>query len=66
MASEIFAQAGPDVAIRLTPGGAGVLKVAADGEIIYDKAAEDGNFPDLPRVKEIRAAIQHRLESITV
>tara|TARA_B110000014_G_C19954551_1_gene493952 strand:+ start:199 stop:396 length:198 start_codon:yes stop_codon:yes gene_type:complete len=65
MASEIFAQAGSDVAIRLTPGGAGVLKVEADGEIIYDKAVE-GNFPDLPRVKEIRAAIQHRLESVTV
>ena len=61
MVTEIFAEGGTDVAITLTPGTGGILQVFADGETIYDKAKEDGKFPDLPRVKEIRAQIRKRL-----
>lgn len=63
MATEIYAEGGTDVAITVTPGGGGILKVLAGDEVLYDKAAEDGRFPDLPRVKEIRAEIQRRLEA---
>ncbi len=63
MATEIFAQGGKDVAITLTPGVGGVLQVFADGDKLYDKADEDGQFPNLPRVKEIRAQIRERLEA---
>lgn len=63
MATEIFAQGGKDVAITITPGTGGVLQVFADGDKLYDKAEEDGQFPTLPRVKEIRAQIRERLEA---
>jgi predicted Rdx family selenoprotein len=63
MATEIFAEGGKDVAITITPGTGGVLQVFADGDTLYDKAAEDGQFPNLPRVKEIRAQIRKRLEA---
>lgn len=63
MATEIFAQGGKDVAITITPGTGGVLQVFADGDKLYDKAEEDGQFPNLPRVKEIRAQIRARLEA---
>ena len=63
MATEIFAEGGSDVAIAMTPGTGGILQVLADGEPIYDKAREDGRFPDLPRVKEIRAQVRSRLDS---
>ena len=63
MATEIFAEGGTDVAITMTPGTGGILQVFADGETIYDKAREDGRFPDLPRVKEIRAQVRSRLDS---
>ena len=63
MATEIFAEGGTDVAITMTPGTGGILQVFADGEPIYDKAREDGRFPDLPRVKEIRAQVRSRLDS---
>ena len=55
MANEFFAEAGNDIAIRITPGTGGIYQVFADGEKIYDKAEEDGVFPNLPRVKELRA-----------
>ena len=61
MANEIFAEGGSDVAIKVTPAGGGLLEVYAGGDKIYDKAAEGGNFPDLTRVKEMRAAVRERL-----
>ncbi len=63
MASEIFAEGGKDVAVKITPGTAGILQVFVDGEKIYDKAEEDGQFPTLPRVKQMRAVIKDRLSA---
>ncbi|MCH7787495.1 MAG: Rdx family protein, partial [Chloroflexi bacterium] len=56
-----FAEGGKEVAIRITPGVAGILQVFVDGEKIYDKAEEDGQFPNLPRVKQMRAVIKEKL-----
>ena len=61
MASEFFAEGGKDVSVRLTPGTAGILQVFVDGDKIYDKAEEDGQFPNLPRVKEMRALVREKL-----
>ena len=64
MASEFFAEGGKDVAIRLTPGTAGILQVFVDGDKIYDKADEDGVHPNLPRVKQVRAVIREKLNAL--
>ncbi len=61
MASEFFAEGGKEVAVRITPGVAGILQVFVDGEKIYDKKEEDGQFPNLPRVKQMRAIIRDKL-----
>jgi predicted Rdx family selenoprotein len=61
MASEIFAEGGKDVAVKITPGVGGILQVFVDGDKIYDKAEEGGQFPNLPRVKQMRAVIRERL-----
>ena len=63
MVGEFFAEGGADVAIKITPGTGGILQVFADGDKIYDKAEEGGAFPNLPRVKEMRAAIKEKLEA---
>ena len=64
MASEFFAEGGKEVAIKLTPGVAGILQVYVDGDKIYDKKEEDGQFPNLPRVKQMRVVIKDRLEAL--
>ncbi|MCH8061653.1 MAG: Rdx family protein [Chloroflexi bacterium] len=61
MATEFFAEGGKEVAIKITPGIAGILQVFVDGEKIYDKKEEDGQFPNLPRVKQMRAIIRDKL-----
>ena len=61
MASEFFAEGGNKVAITLTPGEGGVLQVVAGGDKIFDKKEEDGKYPDLPRVKELRAIIKSKI-----
>ena len=60
MANEFFQAFGPDAAIALTPKGGGRLEVYLDGEKIFDKKEED-KFPDLPRVKQLKALIKERL-----
>ena len=64
MASEFFAEGGKEVAVKITPGVAGILQVFVDGDKIYDKAEEDGQFPNLPRVKQMRAVIKDKLGAL--
>ena len=60
----MFAEGGKDVAIKMTPGVAGILQVYVDGDKIFDKKEEDGKFPDLPRVKQMRAIVRDRLDAL--
>jgi len=64
MATEFFAEGGKEVSLRLTPGVAGILQVFVDGDKIYDKKEEDGQFPTLPRVKQMRAIIKGKLSAL--
>ena len=66
MASEMFAEGGKEVALTLTPGIAGILQVFVDGDKIFDKKEEDGQFPNLPRVKQMRAVVRERLAAAPV
>ena len=64
MASEFFAEGGKEIAVKITPGIAGILQVFVDGDKIYDKAEEDKQFPTLPRVKQMRAVIKDKLGAL--
>ena len=65
MASEFFAECGNDIAIKITPGVGGIFQVFADGDKSYDKNGEEnGVFPNLPRVKELRAALREKLSAL--
>ena len=66
MASEFFSEGSGDVAITVTPGVDGILQVWVDGEKIYDKKEEDGQFPTLTRVKEMRAVVREKLAGAPV
>ena len=63
MASEFFAEGGNKIALKLTPGDSGILQVFVDGDKIFDKKEEDNQYPDLPRVKQMRATLRDRLAS---
>ena len=64
MTAEFFAEGGNLLAITVTPGDKGVLKVYVDGEKIYDKSEEDGKHPDLYRVKEMRSFIKNKIANM--
>ena len=66
MANELFAEGGKDVAITMTPGVAGILQVFLDGEKIFDRADEDGEYPGLPRVKQMRAVLKEKIAAAPV
>ncbi len=67
MAAEFFQAVGPDVAVTVTPGGSGVFKIAFDGEIVFDKAENDGKFPDLNgNVKALKKLLQEKVARVPV
>ena len=65
-ANELFAQGGKDVSIKITPGVAGVFQVFLDGEKVFDRKEEGNIFPDLTRVKQMRAILQEKINSAPV
>ena len=60
----MFGQAGNQVAITLTPAGGGTLEVILDGNKIFDRKAEDGKYPDLTRVRELKNLLKEKLEAV--
>ncbi len=66
MANEFFRAYGPDAAISLTPAHNGRIEVYLDGEKIFDRKEEGDIFPDLKRVREMKAKIQEKLDAVPV
>ena len=64
MANEFYRYFGSDIGISLTPGANGRLEVYLDGEKIFDRSEEDGKYPDLTRVKQLRDVIGAKIESL--
>ena len=65
MANEFFRAFGGDAAITITPKGQGIMEVFLDGDKIFDKIAE-GIYPDLSRVRKMKAAIKEKIEAVPV
>ena len=64
MANEFYRYFGADIGISLTPGANGRLEVYLDGEKIFDRSEEDGKYPDLTRVKQLKDVIGAKIESL--
>jgi predicted Rdx family selenoprotein len=64
MANEFFRAYGPDAAISITPAGNGRMEVYLDGEKIFDRKEEGNIFPDLGRVRAMKAKIQEKLDLV--
>ena len=65
MATEIWHDFGEDAPVTLIPVADGRLEVYADGEKLFDRKAEGGIYPEMKRVREMKAAIKRKLEAAT-
>ena len=63
MATEIWHDFGEDAPVTLIPVADGRLEVYVNGDKLYDRKAEGGAYPEMRRVREIKAEIKRRLES---
>lgn len=63
MATEIWHEFGDAAPITLIPVGGGRLEVVADGEVLFDRKAEGGAYPEMKRVREIKREIAKRLQT---
>ena len=62
MATEIWHEFGADAPVTLIPVGGGRLEVVAGGEVLFDRKAEGGAYPEMKRVREIKKQIAGLLE----
>lgn len=63
MATEIWHDLGANAPVTLIPVGKGNLTLSADGKALFDRKAEDGIYPDLKRVREIKKQIWELIEA---
>ena len=63
MATEIWHDFAEDAPVTLIPVGGGRLEVIANGETLFDRKAEGGAYPEMKRVRQIKAEIRKRLDS---
>jgi len=63
MATEIWHDFGEDAPVTLIPVADGRLEVYANGDKLFDRKAEGGVYPDMKRLREIKAEIKRRLEA---
>ena len=63
MATEIWHEFGEDAPVTLIPVADGRLEVCANGEKLFDRKAEGGIYPEMKRVREIRAQIRELLKA---
>ncbi len=63
MATEIWHDFGEDAPVTLIPVADGRLEVYVNGDKLYDRKAEGGAYPEMRRVRDIKAEIKRRLES---
>ena len=61
MATEIWHEFGDDAPVTIIPVAEGRLEVTANGETLFDRKAEDGVYPEMKRVRAIKALIKERL-----
>ena len=64
MATEIWHDFGEDAPVTLIPLGGGHLQVFANGQALFDRKAEGGIYPEMRRVREIKAKIAKMLEAL--
>ena len=53
-----------DVAVKLTPAGGGRLEIYLDGDKIFDRKDEDGVYPNLTKVNELKMVVADRIFEI--
>ena len=63
MATEIWHDFAEDAPVTLIPVAEGRLEVTANGETLFDRKAEDGVYPEMKRVREIKRAIKEKLQA---
>jgi len=62
MATEIWHEFGDDAPVTIIPVADGRLEVRAGTEVLFDRKAEGGIYPEMKRVREIRKRIRELLE----
>jgi len=63
MAVEIWHEFGADAPVTLIPVGKGNLTVRADDTVLFDRKAEDGIYPDMRRVRDVKKQMWDLIEA---
>ena len=65
IAAELWTEFSGKIAIALTPVADGRLEIELDKALLFDRKAEDNVFPNLPRIRQVKASVRDRLAVAT-
>ena len=66
IATEFWAEFKGQLGIALTPVDDGRVEILVDGEMLFDRKAEGGAYPDMSKVRELRRTVRQKLEQVGV
>lgn len=62
LATEFWGEFKGNLGVQLTPVDEGRLEVLVDGDMLFDRKAEGGAYPEMTKVREIKRALRERRE----
>ena len=65
MATEIWHEFDYDAPVTLIPVGDGRLEVLANGDMLFDRKAEGGAYPEMERVRQIKQQIKQKVQTLS-
>ena len=60
----MFEAGGTGTGIQLTPGKAGTFKITVDGDVWWDKKAQDNRSPDVNDMKILKSKLTSYIETL--
>ena len=66
IAAEFFVDFGKTMGFTLTPVGEGRLEVYLDGETIFDRKQENGAYPALDRVRQMKKLARDKVAAVSL
>ena len=63
MATEIWHEFGSEAPVTIVPVAEGRLEVTANGDTLFDRKAEGGNYPEVKRMRQIQEEIKKRVDA---
>ena len=66
IATEFWAEFQGQLGIGLTPVDEGRLEILVNGEMLFDRKAEGGDYPEMSKIRALGRTLREKVEAVGV